>query len=489
MKHPFKIRLHTISPVHIGCGDYYEPTSFVIDKGKGKLLFFDPMDFIKSLSNEKREEFSNMCMESNLLKVFQFIKRNFRESVKNREVLVAKAVINRYEEIMRTEKFDKNTFNKFELDRTAYRIKDHLPFIPGSSLKGSIRTAWLSRLAEKKEIKEYWKDLYHDNPSDLYKKIGNKKVAKELEKKLLNGEFDTDPLRMLRISDLHPLNGAQTRILYAINKKKDSSKRRPPKGVPVIFEMITEGTVFEGVINLENPSSKSEISNPIEKKELIKAINGFFLCAAKKEDSMLKKLGIPVINASAILNKIQEHNKTEACLIRIGRHSGAEAVTVEGNRFIKIMQGKDKPAIFRDHATTIWFASDTNKPQSNDHLAPLGWAILEIGDMEADFTAPASLNINSHRKSVENIDSRNNPFARLKKQNEKPKEKDKKSKIGDRISGECFEEDGQLKLKITGNKRETVNVSGSYIPWPPGKKVKVRIEKISQDGRILKIRP
>jgi len=29
---PYKVRLHIISPVHIGCDDVYEPTGFVVDK-------------------------------------------------------------------------------------------------------------------------------------------------------------------------------------------------------------------------------------------------------------------------------------------------------------------------------------------------------------------------------------------------------------------------------------------------------------------------
>jgi len=59
-----------------------------------------------------------------------------------------------------------------------------------------------------------------------------------------------------------------------------------------------------------------------------------------------------------------------AFLVRIGRHSGAEAVTIEGKRNIKIMQGKEKSPLWRNHSTTFWLASEEPRPKSNANLIP-----------------------------------------------------------------------------------------------------------------------
>ncbi|MDW7998100.1 MAG: hypothetical protein RMI30_01400, partial [Thermodesulfovibrio sp.] len=76
--------------------------------------------------------------------------------------------------------------------------------------------------------------------------------------------------------------------------------------------------------------------------------------------------------------KFKDKFKKDAFLIRIGRHSGAEAVTIEGNRHIKIMQGRDRPPLYLDRATTFWLASDSPKPKTNNGLLPFGWAVIEL---------------------------------------------------------------------------------------------------------------
>ena len=62
--------------------------------------------------------------------------------------------------------------------------------------------------------------------------------------------------------------------------------------------------------------------------------------------------------------------------IRIGRHSGAEAMTIEENRKIKIMQGKGKN-LYSDHSTTIWVSSEYSNIK-NGSLQPFGWCLLEF---------------------------------------------------------------------------------------------------------------
>jgi len=70
-----------------------------------------------------------------------------------------------------------------------------------------------------------------------------------------------------------------------------------------------------------------------------------------------------------------------AFLLRVGRHSGAESVTLNGVRRIKILQGED-PATRRrqsseePEAKTLWLAG--NDPQATTGLLPFGWVFVEI---------------------------------------------------------------------------------------------------------------
>ena len=46
----YKIRLKILSSVHIGCGEVYEPVNFIVKDGK--LVEFDPLEFIEKLSRK-----------------------------------------------------------------------------------------------------------------------------------------------------------------------------------------------------------------------------------------------------------------------------------------------------------------------------------------------------------------------------------------------------------------------------------------------------
>src|SRR3990172_7765866 len=169
MEKPLQCRLHIISPVHIGCDDVYEPTSFVIDDKNGKLIEFDPVDFIKNLSQNDREEFSRKCMGDDLLGIFKFIKNKYNLTG-GKEIAVSKSLSDHYKKVLQLNTFNKNVvINQFTISKTACNSYNGLPYLPGSSIKGAMRTAYLSKLAGERGIKN------------------SRGKAKELEAELLGG--------------------------------------------------------------------------------------------------------------------------------------------------------------------------------------------------------------------------------------------------------------------------------------------------------------
>ncbi len=382
-----RVRLHVISPIHIGCDDVYEPTSFVIDEGRKRLISFDPLEFIHSLNDSERERFTSISSEgtiASIVKIYQFL--SGRE-VKGREVEITDDLISHFRQVkalpLHDEKRVRQELNKFSIGRTAYDSYTSLPYIPGSAIKGAMRTAYLSKLAKESNLRDGWKRFLTreelKNASLTYKLISKKEVSKKLEKSLLKGDFATDPFRMVKVSDFRPVGEVGTRILYAINKRKKPSKfNARARGPSQILETIKEGTVFEGIIDVIQPHEKTGIERPVRVRELLKALNSFFIPQVNEENKTLKEIDVSPLVVKAINGKFKENLGRTAFLIRLGKHSGAEAVTIEGNRLIKIMQAKDQPPKFLDHATTIWLASTTRKPSTNRDLIPFGWAVMEI---------------------------------------------------------------------------------------------------------------
>jgi CRISPR-associated protein Csm5 len=371
MENPLKVRLHILSPVHIGCDDVYEPTSFVIDEHKQILIEFDPLKLIYILDQKEKAELEKVSMGDDLINIFKFIKKAYKPQVGDREVEVVPALLNQYKKILSMSRFDRRTvINQFEISRTAYNSHDNIPYIPGSSLKGALRTAYLSKIAKDKGVKNWW-----EMPG---RNIRNKRLSKELEENLLDGKFHTDPFRLVKVSDLQPVNGVKTKIVYAVNKKKKQS-RFAARGPFQILETIQEGEVFEGVINIQKPERSANISNPVTRETVLNSLDYFYKSICETEDGTTLK---NIDASSKVLNTIRSRYKdtmgTSTFLVRIGRHSGAESVTIENNRYIKIMQGRGTTPKYSDQATTIWLASDTPSPNSNSDLLPFGWAILTI---------------------------------------------------------------------------------------------------------------
>lgn len=367
-----KIRLHILSPVHIGCDDVYEPTSFVIDEQNKKLIEFDPMDFVKALSQKEREEFSKKCTGDNLLDIIKFTKRTYKPALGGKHIDIANGLLEHYKRVLSMSTFEKKAvINQFTINKTAYNSQNNQPYIPGSSLKGSLRTAYLSALANVKEETK-WNQKADDLETKLLDRSTNPKE-----------KISSDPFRMVKVSDLLPVGDVKTKIVYAINRKKEKSDKATlaeKGGVYQIFETIQSGAIFGGIINVDSPIEGSKIMTPIKPENLLLSVHKFYAGNLKQEIKPLNDaLGIKHQAGISANAQFQDKFKQSAFLIRLGRHSGAEAVTIEGNRSIKI-KGKDNDFSYKDHATTLWLAADNPKPENNNGLLPFGWAVMEIID-------------------------------------------------------------------------------------------------------------
>lgn len=369
MEKPLKLKLHVLSPVHIGCDDVYEPTSFVIDENQKKLIEFDPIDLITRFTSAQRNEFSNLCTSDDLLSIFKFVRRVYKHENPVREIDVCPGLVEHYKKVLAMSSYNKNAIiNQFTMNKTAYNAQTNQIYIPGTSVKGALRTAYLSCLAAQKGIN------------------GRKEKAKDLEVELLGGKFGTDPFRtdpfrLVKTSDFQPLETVRTKIVYGIKKKKRVSDRetRASSGPQQIFETIESGSIFEGAININVPEGNTGIRSVIDQASLFKAANHHYKKLFDQETHVAKECGFHDIPIGSFLARLGDG----CCLIRLGRHSGAEAITIEGNRNIKITQAKGERPKNLDYSTTIWLASESPRPTSGNGLTPFGWAVLEVLPFDA----------------------------------------------------------------------------------------------------------
>ena len=360
---PYKIRLHIISPVHIGCDDVYEPTGFVVDKTAKKLIAFDQLEFVRKLSPLDRSKFLALCEKGTLdsiLEIYKFM-WHLPGIPSGHTVDVSKGFLETYERVATklNPRDAKQELNKFQIGRTSYLPSDQSPYIPGSALKGALRTGWLNHLNNGQRLQE-----------------------RNIEEYLLGGRFDKDPFSQVKVSDLIPVGNPETRICFAVNKKKKTSQYEP-RGPQQILEVIRHdcGAIFEGIITMHTQEQGGGITKQIPATvDFFAKATGFFGNEMDAEEAILKGINLPAVIRTKMTQTFGDRFMKTVFPVRVGRHSGAECLTVDGARSIKIMGKKGDPAKNGPHSTTVWLAGDSNKATTG--LLPFGWVALEVLDID-----------------------------------------------------------------------------------------------------------
>ena len=346
-----------LSPVHIGCDEVYEPAGFIVDEQAGTLVAFDPLDFFRSLDAKTKENYSSICGRGNIESILELYKFMKGKHFTGHAVDVCRGLMAQYQKTLRIPLGDRRKIqqelNNFSISRTAFNPITQKPYLPGSALKGAFRTAYLNHLAKNMTVTVV--DRRDKNP------------ANALEKALLEYQsLEKDPFRLMKISDFHPVGPYRTKIIYAVNAKKIPSKF-PARGPFQILEVIQPGAVFAGSIQVLEPLARDAIKTPLSAEKVFEGARVFYTKEKKREDIELKAADLPIS---------QTDGDGGICPLRIGRHSGAESLTVEGHRHIKIMKKRGEKPAYSDKATTFWLASETPDSKTSNRLEPFGWVSL-----------------------------------------------------------------------------------------------------------------
>ncbi|MFH1117875.1 MAG: type III-A CRISPR-associated RAMP protein Csm5 [Pseudomonadota bacterium] len=346
--------LEILSPVHIGCGEVYEPTGFVVDEDHRRLVIFDPAVFYSDLDEQSKAEFSEICRRGTIRSVLDIYRFLRGRQAEGRHVDVCAGFLRTYERTLNLssagEKALVGQLNDFAIPRTAYLVDTDRPYIPGSAVKGALRTAYLNAINREKPKKRF----------------SGKHAANDLEKYLFEGTFQTDPFRLVKVSDFMPVGDIRTRVIYAVNKKKRPS--RPERDdLSQMLEVILPPALFIGTIAIERPLKEAGICNAPTLETLWHSMNSFFKAEKSREDVDLTR-----IQARPVIIE----NGRNAALLRIGRHCGAESVTIKGHRDIGSTQKRGGKPVKKEEAGTLWLAASHPRPNEGEPLEPFGWVVL-----------------------------------------------------------------------------------------------------------------
>lgn len=345
-----------LSPVHVGCDEVYEPMGFVVDENTCTLTAFDPLEFFRHLGQQDKDRLTAICRKGSLESIMELYKFMRNKRFDGYVLDVCRGFVEHYKKSLsasiKDSKKIQQELNNFTIARTAFSPITQQPYIPGSAIKGALRTAYLNQLAVGESV-----------PYDLK----DRKAAEILEKGLLHyQDLQNDPFRLLKVSDFHPVRSCRTKIVYAVNEKKKVSNK-PAKGPYQILEIIEPGAVFAGTINVLAPLTKEVIRTHLNKKALLDSAVVFYTKEKDRENNELAEIAVPADRMDSVDSPIP---------LRMGRHSGAESVTIDGHRNILIMQGGNRSATHGPRATTFWLASESAVNYEKSQLRPFGWVVL-----------------------------------------------------------------------------------------------------------------
>jgi len=191
-----------------------------------------------------------------------------------------------WEDYIKTVRIDPSEISYYKAkasQRPTGNIKEHIkvhlkPYIPGSSLKGAIRTAFLWYMFKKFEDKNFLFSKIKEKIEEVKKQKDDRrkfyqaksKFAQVIEKKFFGRSPNYDVFRCIYVGDSDPLENLEVGLV----KTYDLRNRRflPDKNLEVYSELIPEGSITHVKIKIETKLFDYKELGIREKGELLENI-------------------------------------------------------------------------------------------------------------------------------------------------------------------------------------------------------------------------
>lgn len=395
----YTLKYTPLSPLHIGADESYEPGNYVIDEEAGALYSFDSRAVLAGLSDSDRQQLLGIVNgkpDDTMLTRVQLFFHNHREKLlayAMPPVPTASGVKSLYEKrIGKTAQHEgqgRRVINKLEIERTFYNPVDGRPLLPGSSIKGAIRTSLLDGINNEKSL------------------IDRNERNQQLQQRLFDGKFHTDPMRLVSIADAGWQGSADKpscQVQFAVNRKRKPVKKdgiwvqsqAEASNLYQLLECVAPHHYqsFTGSLTLLNTQSVAQNNLKLPKqqfhwtaKDIANACNDFYVGLFWQEFNAIKERGYLKTDWLNQMEQLLDNGLSkrlhdgDAFLLRVGRHSGAEALTLNGLRNIMI-KGKGKEKTWEKQPKTWWLVADD--VSNKQGLLPFGWLLVEIDPKAPD---------------------------------------------------------------------------------------------------------
>lgn len=307
----YKLRCDILSPLHIGSAGEIDPLSYIIDEDRLYGISFDK--FVYAMSDETRTLFEGLIDKGDLVEIRKFVAENIN---KERNTIFTIEVSPKVATLYKA-KID-DIENQLLIHPFIRTEGDSTPLVPGSSMKGALRTALISELAKNSNLQR---------PRNTREEYGFESTV------LGYKDGKDDPFRALRVRDkILQKDETLVREVKNVSRKKGSLQAN---NIQIICE-VTHAHVTGKVVSFETEMSFDDklystkfLSRTFSMEQVIKACKNFYRDKMEYEHKKFYK-GSEVEKISAQLLDTSYDDK--AFLLRLGRFSGVESVTLDNYR-------------------------------------------------------------------------------------------------------------------------------------------------------------
>jgi len=343
----YHLQIEILTPLHIGSGEEIDPYEYVIKAGR--LYKINLADFLYHLSPAEQEKFDKISTD--IVRLRQFI-RNKANFDKFSEFSVE--VSNTVESVYET-KFQ-DIHNQLVISPFIRELSS--PFIPGSSLKGAMRTAVIFELFQGEANKKMRADIFEAELLKSQRGFYSEKDQRFITRGLDGGK---DPFRAIKITDAKlPENTTYIERVETFSRK---SGKIEPLNIQILKEITHSSFQNKHVAVIGELRIDDELIKRNREIKL-KSINKDFILRACANFTR------EIIDSE--LEYFADHPTTEICeqlrnesldkesfLLRLGWGSGFNSMTVN------LKQRKPRSVQTRKLV---------------DNVLPLGWTKVKIID-------------------------------------------------------------------------------------------------------------
>ena len=379
----FRLTVEPLTAVHIGSDETIAPYEYDVelfpDDEYGVLTVYNLPRLLSGLESQQRTQFLQLTDKDDM----RALRRWLREAAKT-----AGDSARRFRAVMDFEAARQLHDSLDDVHREGtinLHFRDALnnrPVIPGSSIKGAIRTAVLDRKLRL---------VGEDNP-DVRRATQERNPEKALQGVLLgNGRnLRRDPFRQLAITDV-PFEPGSTCIerMQAVRRDGQPAKEenirvfrevlmspsfvgQSPKGIGEVRlnPEIADSEINHSIWNSrDHRQEDTHVTLPLPLVDLIDACNSFYARQCLDEAEGFVRQPPQKVSFSSTANvktamNLIDNLASNQCVLRVGHHSHFDCVTLQGRL-------RQNPRNFRGN--TRWFAAG---------LIPLGWVRLTFDPID-----------------------------------------------------------------------------------------------------------